>query len=98
MISQTLGAQKEPQQQNIASVSGGHRENWGESNMADASPRTDTSTDVETDDKNQRVMSLVFIILCIAAKKLVSEILLINDVSDYPCTFLDLKPIVSFSN
>jgi len=24
--------------------------------MADASPRTDISTDVETDDKNQRVM------------------------------------------
>nr|AKK31758.1 bZIP1 [Boehmeria nivea] len=36
----------------IASVSGSHRENWGESNMADASPRTETSTD-DTDDKNQ---------------------------------------------
>ena len=41
----------------IASVSGSHRENWGESNMADASPRTETSTD-DTDDKNQEVISL----------------------------------------
>ena len=31
--------------------------------MANASPRTDTSTDVDTDDKNQRVIyfSLLFI-------------------------------------
>ncbi|KAJ6702438.1 TRANSCRIPTION FACTOR TGA2.3-LIKE ISOFORM X1 [Salix koriyanagi] len=29
-------------------------ENWGETNMADASPRTDISTDADTDDKNQR--------------------------------------------
>ncbi|GKV21689.1 hypothetical protein SLEP1_g31644 [Rubroshorea leprosula] len=50
--SQVLPLQKDPQS-NLASVSGGHRENWGESNMADASPRTDTSTD-DTDDKNQR--------------------------------------------
>ena len=67
VISQTSTVQKELQQ-NIASVSGSHRENWGESNMADASPRTDTSTDVDTDDKNQRVMSLAFIIQCLAAK------------------------------
>ncbi|KAL6337311.1 hypothetical protein AAG906_036625 [Vitis piasezkii] len=52
-LNKTSTVQKEPQQ-NIASVSGSHRENWGESNMADASPRTDTSTDVDTDDKNQR--------------------------------------------
>uniref|UniRef100_A0A5B7CEK0 Putative transcription factor HBP-1b(C38)-like isoform X3 n=1 Tax=Davidia involucrata TaxID=16924 RepID=A0A5B7CEK0_DAVIN len=51
--SQTLQLQKGPQP-NLVSVSGGHRENWGESSMADASPRTDTSTDVDTDDKNQR--------------------------------------------
>ncbi|KAK9290226.1 hypothetical protein L1049_008393 [Liquidambar formosana] len=50
---QTLPLQKELQP-NLASVSGGHRENWAESNMADGSPRTDTSTDVDTDDKNQR--------------------------------------------
>lgn len=36
---------------NLASAS---RENWGESSMAEASPRTDTSTD-DTDDKNQGV-------------------------------------------
>ncbi|RVW92205.1 TGACG-sequence-specific DNA-binding protein TGA-2.1 [Vitis vinifera] len=52
-LNKTSTVQKELQQ-NIASVSGSHRENWGESNMADASPRTDTSTDVDTDEKNQR--------------------------------------------
>lgn len=31
-------------------------ENWGESNMPDRSPRTDTSTDVDPEDKNQRVI------------------------------------------
>ncbi|XP_059462302.1 transcription factor HBP-1b(c38)-like [Corylus avellana] len=40
-------------QANLVSTSGGHRENWGESTMAEASPMTDTSTD-DTDDKNQR--------------------------------------------
>ncbi|MED6171219.1 TGACG-sequence-specific DNA-binding protein TGA-2.1, variant 2 [Stylosanthes scabra] len=49
--SQTLPLQKDLQP-NLASTSAGHRENWGESNMADASPRTDTSTD-DTEDKNQ---------------------------------------------
>ncbi|KAK7290776.1 hypothetical protein RIF29_05455 [Crotalaria pallida] len=47
---QTLPLQRESQS-NLALTSGGHRENWGESNMADAS--ADTSTD-DTDDKNQR--------------------------------------------
>ncbi|KAJ4979662.1 hypothetical protein NE237_010442 [Protea cynaroides] len=42
-------------QPNLGSVSSGHFENWGESTMADASPRTDTSTDVDTDEKNQRI-------------------------------------------
>ncbi|XP_042483066.1 transcription factor TGA2.2-like isoform X1 [Macadamia integrifolia] len=42
-------------QPNLGSVSSGHFENWGESAMADASPRTDTSTDVDTDDKNQMI-------------------------------------------
>ncbi|XP_030924465.1 transcription factor HBP-1b(c38)-like isoform X1 [Quercus lobata] len=50
--SQTLSLQKESQS-NLVSTSGGHRENWGESTMAEGSPRTDTSTD-DTDDKNQR--------------------------------------------
>ncbi|XP_058760505.1 transcription factor TGA2.3-like isoform X1 [Vicia villosa] len=47
--SQTLQQQKDSQP-NLASTSGGHRENWGESNMGDGSP--DTSTD-DTEDKNQ---------------------------------------------
>ncbi|CAK8543081.1 unnamed protein product [Lathyrus sativus] len=47
--SQTLQQQKDTQP-NLASTSGGHRENWGESNMGDGSP--DTSTD-DTEDKNQ---------------------------------------------
>ncbi|PIA60136.1 hypothetical protein AQUCO_00400791v1 [Aquilegia coerulea] len=42
------------QRQNLVSLSSGQFENWGESKMADASPMTDTSTDVDTDDKNQR--------------------------------------------
>ncbi|KAE8667604.1 Transcription factor HBP-1b(c38) [Hibiscus syriacus] len=37
---------------NLAHISVG-RENWGDSNMADGSPRTDTSTD-DTEEKNQR--------------------------------------------
>lgn len=52
VVSQTL-LHKEPQP-NLVSVSVGHRENWAETSMADASPRTDTSTD-DTDDKNQRL-------------------------------------------
>ncbi|KAH1257981.1 TGACG-sequence-specific DNA-binding protein TGA-2.1 [Glycine soja] len=49
--SQALVFQKDSQP-TLASTSAG-RENWGETNMADASPRTDTSTD-DTEDKNQR--------------------------------------------
>ncbi|XP_014489760.1 transcription factor TGA2.3 isoform X3 [Vigna radiata var. radiata] len=49
-LNKTLALQKDAQP-NLASTSG-HRENWGETNMADASPRTDTSTD-DTEDKNQ---------------------------------------------
>ncbi|XP_020108423.1 transcription factor TGA2.2-like isoform X2 [Ananas comosus] len=37
----------------LVSISSGHFENWGESAMADASPRTDTSTDVDTDERNR---------------------------------------------
>ncbi|XP_045798914.1 transcription factor TGA2.3-like isoform X2 [Trifolium pratense] len=48
-LNKTLQLQKESQS-NLASTSGGHRENWGESNMADGS--ADTSTD-DTEDKNQ---------------------------------------------
>ncbi|ERM98134.1 transcription factor TGA2.3 [Amborella trichopoda] len=51
--SQRLSSQK-GQQPNLVSLSSGHLDNWAESTMADGSPRTDTSTDVDTDDKNQR--------------------------------------------
>lgn len=59
MGSQTLPLQKESNP-NLVSTSGGPHENWGESNMADVSTRTDTSTD-DTDDKSQRVMSLEYV-------------------------------------
>ncbi|GAB2297054.1 hypothetical protein Dimus_031157 [Dionaea muscipula] len=36
-----------------AVAANGHFENWGESAMADTSQQTDTSTDVDTDEKNQ---------------------------------------------
>ncbi|XP_058005165.1 transcription factor TGA6 [Hevea brasiliensis] len=49
--SQRLPLEKN-QQLNLVSISSGNTENWGESNMADASPRTDISTDADTDDKN----------------------------------------------
>lgn len=42
------------QQKNLVSVSSGSLENWGESNMADGgSPRTDISTDADTDERNK---------------------------------------------
>lgn len=37
----------------MAPLANGHFENWGESAMADNSQQTDTSTDVDTDDKHQ---------------------------------------------
>ncbi|XP_075493254.1 transcription factor HBP-1b(c38)-like isoform X1 [Primulina tabacum] len=37
---------------NIVSASNAQHENWGDSNMADSSSRTDTSTDAEPGDKN----------------------------------------------
>eukprot|EP00268_Persea_americana_P034264 TRINITY_DN3392_c0_g1_i2.p1 TRINITY_DN3392_c0_g1~~TRINITY_DN3392_c0_g1_i2.p1 ORF type:complete len:470 (-),score=108.92 TRINITY_DN3392_c0_g1_i2:403-1812(-) len=46
--------QQKGQQSNLVSLPNIRIENWGESTMADASPRTDTSTDVDTEDKNQR--------------------------------------------
>ncbi|KAH1084251.1 hypothetical protein J1N35_024012 [Gossypium stocksii] len=49
--SQTSPLQKD-NQPNLPHISVG-RENWGDSNMADGSPRTDTSTD-DTEEKNQR--------------------------------------------
>ncbi|KAM0978555.1 hypothetical protein ACFX13_014776 [Malus domestica] len=50
-LNKLIPLQKEPQP---LSVSRSNHENWGESNMADGSPRTDTSTD-DTEDKNQRI-------------------------------------------
>ncbi|KAF2308233.1 hypothetical protein GH714_037887 [Hevea brasiliensis] len=44
---------KKESQSNPVTMLGSHRENWGETNVADGSPRTDTSTD-DTDDKNQK--------------------------------------------
>ncbi len=44
---------------------GQHIENWGESAMAaDTSQQTDTSTDVDTDDKNQVGVCFFNIFLC----------------------------------
>ncbi|KAK4790201.1 hypothetical protein SAY86_017505 [Trapa natans] len=37
----------------VISIPGGHSENWGETNVPDASPRTDASTD-GTEERNQR--------------------------------------------
>ncbi|KAK8953280.1 hypothetical protein KSP40_PGU019872 [Platanthera guangdongensis] len=47
-------AQQKERQPSLIPLSGDHFENWGESTMADNSSRTDTSTDVDTDDRNQR--------------------------------------------
>lgn len=44
-------AQQKGQQSTLVSLASGHFENWGESTMADG---TDTSTDVDTDEKNQQ--------------------------------------------
>ncbi|CAN6576839.1 unnamed protein product [Malus baccata var. baccata] len=52
-LNKLMPLQKEPQP-NLLSVSRSNHENWGESNMADGSPRTDTSTD-DTEDKNQKI-------------------------------------------
>ena len=57
-------AQPKGQQPHLVSLSSGRFENWGESAMADMSSRTDTSTDVDTDDKNQKVMLLSPQLMC----------------------------------
>nr|QEO19179.1 putative transcription factor TGA2.3-like isoform X4 [Cymbidium ensifolium] len=46
--------QQKGQKLSLVPLSSGQFENWGESSMADNSPRTDTSTDVDTDDRNQK--------------------------------------------
>lgn len=54
-----VGSQKLPQPKERpplqASLSSGRFENWGESTMAPTSPQTDTSTSVDTDEKNHRL-------------------------------------------
>lgn len=42
----------------LVSMFGSQHENWEESNMADRSPMTDTSTDVDPDDQNRTVIYL----------------------------------------
>ncbi|XP_060177260.1 TGACG-sequence-specific DNA-binding protein TGA-2.1 [Lycium barbarum] len=49
------GSQAIQLQSNLVAASGTHPENWGESNMADSGSRTDTSTDMDGDDRNQRI-------------------------------------------
>ncbi|XP_020583361.1 transcription factor TGA2.3-like [Phalaenopsis equestris] len=46
--------QQKGQPTNMAPSSIGQFENWGESNMADNSPRSDSSTDEDMDGRNQR--------------------------------------------
>ncbi|XP_042004421.1 transcription factor HBP-1b(c38)-like isoform X2 [Salvia splendens] len=41
-------------QKNLVSVTGAQNENWRESNMADSSSHTETSTDMDPDDKNNK--------------------------------------------
>ncbi|GMP97783.1 hypothetical protein CsSME_00045908 [Camellia sinensis var. sinensis] len=43
------------QQPNLVSVSDNHRDNGRESNMEDASPQSNTSADVDTDERNLRI-------------------------------------------
>ncbi|KAG0479165.1 hypothetical protein HPP92_013884 [Vanilla planifolia] len=43
-------------QSNLLPFSSDQFENWGDSAMVDNSPRTDTSTDVDTDDRNERAL------------------------------------------
>lgn len=52
---QTLVPQKGAQL-NLVTIRTGNVENWGESTIADTSPRTDTSTDPDTDERNQMVI------------------------------------------
>ncbi|PKU82829.1 transcription factor TGA2.3 [Dendrobium catenatum] len=53
-VSHVSFPQQKAQPTNLAQPSIGQFENWGESNMADNSPRSDSSTDEDMDDRNQR--------------------------------------------
>lgn len=48
-------------QKNLVSVTGAQNENWRESNMADSSSHTETSTDMDPDDKYNKVICLSFL-------------------------------------
>uniref|UniRef100_M1AZL2 Transcription factor HBP-1b(C1) n=1 Tax=Solanum tuberosum TaxID=4113 RepID=M1AZL2_SOLTU len=37
-----------------------HFENWGDSGIADHSQQTDTSTDVDTDERNHQVLAFLY--------------------------------------
>ncbi|KAI0527629.1 hypothetical protein KFK09_003234 [Dendrobium nobile] len=53
-ISSVTFDQQKGKQTSLIPLSSDQFENWGDSTMADNSPRTDTSTDVDIDDRNDR--------------------------------------------
>ncbi|PKU70129.1 Transcription factor HBP-1b(c1) [Dendrobium catenatum] len=52
--------QHKGQKANVGSLPSGFIDSWGESSIADASPRTDTSTDVDIEEKNQREIRIIY--------------------------------------
>lgn len=54
LVFQMLQGQNRSQLTQVSN-SGSNREAWLESNMGDGSPHTDTSTEMDPDDRNQRV-------------------------------------------
>ncbi|KAG4127045.1 hypothetical protein ERO13_D10G194500v2 [Gossypium hirsutum] len=69
------------QETNLVSIPSGNTENWGESNMADGSPKTDISTDADTDEKSQRF------------DRGKSSIVVVSDSSDRSKSNLDQKTL-----
>ncbi|CAA6654434.1 unnamed protein product [Spirodela intermedia] len=58
--SESLPSSQQKAAQNFPSLPSGHFENWGDSAVAaETSPRTDTSTDVDTDEKSQGKNAMV---------------------------------------
>ncbi|XP_028557310.1 transcription factor TGA2.2-like isoform X4 [Dendrobium catenatum] len=55
-ISSVTFDQQKGKQTSLIPLSSDQFENWGDSTMADNSPRTDTSTDVDIDDRNDRTL------------------------------------------
>jgi transcription factor TGA len=58
--------QQKGAQSNLVALRTRNNENWGESSMADTSPRTDTSTDpdIDIDEGNQMVPTILSSTLC----------------------------------